>query len=434
MKFTFSIFLFIVLFFSVTPHVEAQDTFIKFSQRLEALNRKVEDVKSDSLQKKKKHVGRIKKQLTIDYTHLTNDSNGVTLDTILKKRMSKRIRNIDSLNAVTGYSNQLSNDSLPKKRKKKKSEYYYSKNDSLRSDSLTQKEFIDDETNTPRSDTALTPVQIVYMDSAYEFLSANQYEEALAYYDKVILQFSGTEEYKFAFFWRAKTKLGLNDLKGALQDINDFIIVDNCTSNWCTESFYTRGLISFKLEDYAGALKDFSKVLADSSYSNLKYCYFYRAFCLGESEKYIQAVQDYTRFLVMDNYKSVSSAEALYYRGFYKVKLDDNRGAISDYDQAIAMYSGAYESSKGKNQIYFQKLIDTYITRGLAKAEISKWDEAISDYNAVIKMKPDYATAYHLKGLSEIGKGDLDAGCLDLSRAGELGSVDAYTDIKLHCK
>ena len=114
--------------------------------------------------------------------------------------------------------------------------------------------------------------------------------------------------------------------------------------------------------------------------------------------------------------------------------MDDNRGAISDYDQAIIMYSGAYESSKGKNQIYFQKLIDTYITRGLAKAEIKKWDEAIADYNTVIKMKPDYATAFHLKGLSEIGKGDLDNGCLDLSRAGELGSIDAYEDIKLHCK
>ncbi|MEI7801856.1 MAG: tetratricopeptide repeat protein, partial [Bacteroidota bacterium] len=369
MKTTLCYFLLFVLFVSVTPCVYAQDTFTKFSERLEALNRKVQDVKSDSTQHKKKHVGRIKKQLTIDYTHLTNDSSGVTLDTILKKRMSKRIRNIDSLNAVNGYSDANVNDSIPKKRKKKKSEEYYSKNDSLRTDSLMRIGFIEDDSAMSKLDTTPTPLQIVYMDSAYGFLMDNKFEDAILYYDLVTTLFRGTEVYKFAFYWRAKAEIGINDFTNAFNDMNSFISIDNCNSSFCSDAYYSRAIIRFKLSDYENAATDFTKVLADTTYSNLKYCYFYRAFCLGESEKYIQAVQDYTRFLVMDNYKSVSSAEALYYRGFYKVKLDDNRGAISDYDQAIAMYSGAYESSKGKNQIYFQKLIDTYITRGLAKAE-----------------------------------------------------------------
>ena len=89
---------------------------------------------------------------------------------------------------------------------------------------------------------------------------------------------------------------------------------------------------------------------------------------------------------------------------------------------------------RNPNAQYVQKLIDLYIVRGLAKAELKRYDDAILDYDAVIKMSPKYATAFRLKGLSEIGKGLTDAGCLDLSHAGELGANEAYDDIKVHCR
>lgn len=435
MKFLIRLFLLTGLFICVQQYTNAQDLFTKFQGRINAQKPKSEQPTSNSKLKKNKWVGKVLNESTVNYSSVSDSNPSIPFDTIPKKRLSERKRELfsDSIKIINNNSditNLFIQDSIPKKKKKKKSEELNFQSDST----STQQELNIDKTPESQKDTMPVLPQVIYMDSAYEFLSENKFIEAITYYDKVIGNFPATEEYKFAFLWRAKARSELEDFAGALHDLDIFISMDNCGSNWCSESYYQRGLVNFNLQNFQNSITDFSKVLNDTAYSNFKYCYFYRAFCMGESEKYIQAVQDYTKFLNLDKFKSVSSAEALYYRGFYKVKLNDNRGAISDYDMAIEMYSGAYESSKEKNQTYFQKLIDTYITRGLAYAEIKKWDDAIINYNTVIKMKPDYATAFHLKGLAEIGKGDLDAGCLDLSRAGELGSIDAYDDIKLHCK
>ena len=245
-------------------------------------------------------------------------------------------------------------DSIPKKKKKKKNEELSFYSDSTKIDSLKQIDSGNGETVITIGDSLKVKPQVLEMDSANNYLYANKYDTAIIFFTKIIENFPATDEYKLSFLYRAKAKSGINDFAGALHDLDIYISLDNCLSQWCSESFYQRGLVNFKMQNYQNAIADFSKVMTDTTYLNLKYCYFYRAFCLGETDKYIQAVQDYTKFLNLDKFKSVSSAEALYYRGFYKVKLYDNRGAISDYDLAIEMYSGAYESSKGKNQIYFQ--------------------------------------------------------------------------------
>jgi len=439
MKLHFKFFLFIGILFCVNQNIKAQDNFSRFNNRLnEAMQKKTQPTSSEKL-KKNKNIRGVSKGYTVDYSPAFLENPSFPFDTIPRRRQYNCKLKIleDSLIKISNSSDTnklVINDSIPKKKKKKKNEEFFLKSDSTQTDSLIKQEFVIEDTMITFIDTLQIQQQVIYMDSAYGFLIDNKFSEALYYYNLVAEQFPESDEYKYALLWRGKAKAGLNDLEGAKSDLNAFIERDSCNSKWCTESYYQRGLVNFKLHNYLNANEDFTRVLLDSDYVNLKYCFFYRAFCWGEAGNYIFAVQDYTKFLNLDKFKSVSSAEALYYRGFYKVKLDDNRGAISDYELAIEMYSGAYESSKNKNQIYFQKLIDTYITRGLAYAEIKKWDDAIGNYNTVIKMKPDYATAFHLKGLSEIGKGDLDAGCLDLSKAGELGSTDAYNDIKIHCK
>lgn len=265
-------------------------------------------------------------------------------------------------------------------------------------------------------------------------MKGNNFDQAIFYYNKIITLYSATSVYPDALFARSRCYMEMNDKEAALNDISLYIKAKNCEGNSCADAFYMRANIYFNSGRYGVAIADFTEAAKDSTYKNYKFCFFYRALCEGELGQNIQSVLDFTKFLSLDNYKTVSSAEALYYRGFYKVKLSDNRGAISDYDKAIELYKAAVENSKSNKNIYLQKLIDTYITRALAKAEIKKYDEAIVDYNIVLKMNPNYATAYRLKGLAEINKGDLDNGCMDLSRAGELGSTEAYEDIKHLCK
>lgn len=292
-------------------------------------------------------------------------------------------------------------------------------------------------------DTTLIPIHIPTTDEiAYDllqqsalFMNNGKYIDAKLLLDSITRFYPGTSSFGRAFFYRAQCKVSFKDYTGAVQDLNTFLLLDSCSSGLCSAAAFTHGFILFQQKEYEQAITYFTQAAQDSDFENLKMCYYYRATSNGELGKNIQAVQDFTKFLAIDNLKTLASAEALYTRGFYKMKLNDNRGAVQDYSQAIELYTAAMQNPKLPNKnMYLQKLIDTYISRGLAKSDIGKYDESILDYNQVIKLNDSYALAYRLRGLAEINQNNKDAGCLDLSHAGELGSNDAYDDIQTYCK
>jgi tetratricopeptide (TPR) repeat protein len=275
-------------------------------------------------------------------------------------------------------------------------------------------------------------VAAMLLDSGNFYLNKNNHAEAIRYYDSLINHYGGTFQYRVAFYFRGKAKMAQNRDVPSMVDFNMFNTLDKCQSSFCTDAHYNLAVLKFRNDRLDECLQELNWVLKDSTYKNYRYAFFYRGFCRAAAEEYIPAIQDLTRFIDMDGGKTYSSAEALYYRGYYKAQMSDNRGAIRDYDEAIKLYEAGLNAKA--NPAYQQKLIDTYIVRALAKANVKKYDEAIADYDVVIRLNPKYATAYRLKGLAEVGKGDKDNGCLDLSRAGELGSNEAYDDIKLHCR
>jgi len=93
-------------------------------------------------------------------------------------------------------------------------------------------------------------------------------------------------------------------------------------------------------------------------------------------------------------------------------------GAIQDFSKAIEL-SPNYT--------------DAYISRGNAKADFKDYRGAIQDYTKAIELNPNIANAYYHRGLAKILSGQKDDGCLDLSKAGELGHAEAYEAIKENC-
>ena len=262
------------------------------------------------------------------------------------------------------------------------------------------------------------------------------YKDAMSMFDSVINYYPQTFYYKYAFYYKGQADALADRKDEAVKNLTTFIALDSCKSPYCSDSHYMRALVYFHQEDFNSAITDFNFVAThDSTYKNVKFAYLYRAFCYGQQNVYPKAIQDLTKFIFIDNMKTVASADALYNRAFYKIKLTDNRGAIVDYDKAIALYLSIVQSSKTASKDgYTDKLIDTYVQRGLAKAGINKFDEAILDYNLAIKYNPNYAKAYLLRGLAYINQNKQDLGCLDLSQAGELGATEAYDEIKKYCK
>ena len=76
---------------------------------------------------------------------------------------------------------------------------------------------------------------------------------------------------------------------------------------------------------------------------------------------------------------------------------------------------------------------EEYFNKGTTKAEKGDYRGAIQDYNKAIEFKPKYFEAYYNRGIAKIQLGQKDSGCLDLSKAGELGYMDAYDAIKEYC-
>lgn len=148
---------------------------------------------------------------------------------------------------------------------------------------------------------------------------------------------------------------------------------------------------------------------------------------------------------------------AYFHNGNVKVSLQDYRGAIADYDKAIELNpdNGFMINCRAEAKMYLQdyigaiadytKTIDlkltpilinimAYSNRGNSKLYLQDYRGAINDYNKVIELDPNDRWAYHKRGLGKIMLGQKDSGCLDLSKAGELGLAEAYEDIKKYCK
>ena len=91
--------------------------------------------------------------------------------------------------------------------------------------------------------------------------------------------------------------------------------------------------------------------------------------------------------------------------------------AIADLTKAIKLYSGfAY----------------AYYNRANLLALSGKLPEAFEDYTKAIELNPHFAEAYYNRGLIQIYMKDTRKGCLDISKAGELGIEEAYEVLKTY--
>lgn len=71
-----------------------------------------------------------------------------------------------------------------------------------------------------------------------------------------------------------------------------------------------------------------------------------------------------------------------------------------------------------------------YYDRATAYAMMKDYKRAVADYDHAISLDSRMPEAYYNRGLVHAYQGDVEQGVKDLSRAGELGLVDAYSAIK----
>jgi lipoprotein NlpI len=74
-----------------------------------------------------------------------------------------------------------------------------------------------------------------------------------------------------------------------------------------------------------------------------------------------------------------------------------------------------------------------YYNLALAKYSIKDYNGCIQATNKSIELNPSYREAYFTRGNAKQYIGNKNGACLDFSKAGELGYIQAYDVIKEYC-
>lgn len=196
------------------------------------------------------------------------------------------------------------------------------------------------------------------------------------------------------------------------------------------------------------------KVITDkkiifTTYSLLSYSH-YKNNDLTETIKYTSQA--------INNSASKEIGNLFFIRGISKSNIGDYYGSNNDFDYLIENYNKInYNSNqlptlynnKAYNLVLLKKYKDAkpliekalsmdkntgYIweTKGELEYYLGNYSNAVNAMSKSIKIKSS-AISYYFKGLSEIKLGNIEIGCSDLSKAGEMGEKKAYDAIRKNC-
>ena len=190
-----------------------------------------------------------------------------------------------------------------------------------------------------------------------------------------------------------------------------------------SEKSFIQGIYEVQNKQYNAALGCFDLAVkqAEDDFTRDRYSRFYKAFYLmnrgvlrAEMIDFIASMERNVQTLTMDD------------QGTIRARVSDRIDRTYDYSEAIADMQEATRILPDIPYLYFN-LGNLYCLS-------SQMVEAIENYGKAINMYPEMGDAFFNRGLTLIFIKDKEKGCIDLSRAGELGVTDAYSVISKYCK
>jgi tetratricopeptide (TPR) repeat protein len=188
---------------------------------------------------------------------------------------------------------------------------------------------------------------------------------------------------------------------------------------------FGRALDYMVLQDLSEAIDDYSRVInLDPTFAM---AYFNRAivrYKQMEITNYQDESSSLTFNLQSNPIKNLSIGTSPYASSITVApnkEIDDTK-RIYDYDLILRDYEIVIRLNPD--------FVYTYFNRGNIRFLQKDFRSAIADYDAAIQRNPDFAEAYFNRGLTRLSQGDTERGIADLSKAGELGMIEAYSIIK----
>ncbi|MBR4525487.1 MAG: tetratricopeptide repeat protein [Bacteroidales bacterium] len=188
------------------------------------------------------------------------------------------------------------------------------------------------------------------------------------------------------------------------------------------EEYFVKGLQELQRKQFNSALSWFDRAVgaAEDDVSRDRYARYYKAFYLmnrgvlkAEMIDFIASLEGSVQTLSMDT------------EGSTRARVSDRVARTYDYSDAIADIKEALSILPDIPYLYFDL--------GNLECLSSRFVEALENYDMAIKLYPNMGDAYYNRGLVLIYLKDKEKGCIDLSRAGELGVADSYSVITKYC-
>ena len=154
-------------------------------------------------------------------------------------------------------------------------------------------------------------------------------------------------------------------------------------------------------------------------------------------ENYNGAIKDYSKVIEINP----DNALAYLNRGKNKSRLENYYGAIEDYNLAI--------KTKGSESIYINKVKNSLIEngfefdvrmeeiryeRGFSRYKIDSLKTAFEDFNFCIQMNYELSDCYLWRGNIYLAYGQNNEACEDFKNALKLGNSSASESIKKYCE
>ena len=197
---------------------------------------------------------------------------------------------------------------------------------------------------------------------------------------------------------------------------------DNYLFTANAEEYFVKGLQELQRKQFNSALSWFDRAVgaAENDGDRDRYARYYKAFYLmnrgvlkAEMIDFIASLEGNVQTLSMDS------------DGAARARVSDRVARTYDYSEAIADIQEALSILPDIPYLYFDL--------GNLECLSSRFVEALENYDMAIRLYPNMGDAYYNRGLVLIYLKDKEKGCIDLSRAGELGVADSYSVISKYC-
>ena len=222
--------------------------------------------------------------------------------------------------------------------------------------------------------------------------------------------------------FRASLPSGV-EIRNSEVTLDERMIASLETAAWngtAPENLFLRALYDYYQKQFNSALAYYTGAIDETSSDDditRRYAAFYhmnRGYLRAEMIDFISSIENNVQILSMDD------------TGATRARVRDQITRQYDYTDAIDDMKKAAELVPDLPYIHFN-LGNLYCLS-------SEHVNSIESYTKAIELYPYMGDAYFNRGLVLIYLKDKEKGCIDLSRAGELGVQDAYGVIKKYCE